>query len=502
MENTEVRDNSGTIKVTQNQRVEEEKRKNLKRFEAYGGAAILFGILFSLVVYNNQAGVSYVVLMIGAILCVHYALWKKQGLPKRGGKMLFFYEAALILLSISLCTTASWRIQTLDFLAMILLAASYIVHCFMEDRDWSIVDQLRAVGKVMLLPLAHMPEPFSGASAYLEKKSLERKEGKKSDNLAAVLLGLVIAVPILLVVVGLLYSADLVFADMIQDIVGDWELADLLMEFVWRAFLLLFAYVVFFTVVSALQAGEVNYSKTDYRTMNPVTAITFMSLVAAVYVLFSGIQLIALVGRAGLPEGVTYAEYAHEGFYQLVVVCVINLILVTFVQHHFKANQILRAILTVVCGCTYIMIASSAMRMILYIEQYLLTFLRVFVLWFLVVLVILLTTILIGIYRSEFPVYRICLVSMTVLYLAFALLHPDYWVARIDLQYGGIDEYYLEEELSEDAVPAYVNATMYMHYMQLYNEDPENEKDTNLIDQIRTFNVMEYIADRYYEEYL
>ena len=54
---------------------------------------------------------------------------------------------------------------------------------------------------------------------------------------------------------------------------------------------------------------------------NPVTGITFTGIMAAVYVLYSGIQIVVLFLRldTGLPDGVTYSQYAHEGFWQLLL---------------------------------------------------------------------------------------------------------------------------------------------------------------------------------------
>ncbi|MFR8843973.1 MAG: DUF4153 domain-containing protein [Waltera sp.] len=44
---------------------------------------------------------------------------------------------------------------------------------------------------------------------------------------------------------------------------------------------------------------------------------------------FSGIQIFGLfLGKMQLPEGYTYAQYAREGFFQLLAVSILNLILV------------------------------------------------------------------------------------------------------------------------------------------------------------------------------
>jgi len=108
------------------------------------------------------------------------------------------------------------------------------------------------------------------------------------------------------------------------------------------------------------------------------------------YLLFSAIQIVYLfIGNMQLPAGVTYAEYARRGFFQLLFVCVLNLAAVLSIQSYFKENRVLKALLLAISGCTLIMTASSACRMLLYIRAYQLTFLRVSVLVALAVIALL-----------------------------------------------------------------------------------------------------------------
>ena len=55
----------------------------------------------------------------------------------------------------------------------------------------------------------------------------------------------------------------------------------------------------------------------------------------------------------------------------------------------FRESKILKAILTIMSLCTFVMIASSAVRMIIYIRYYYLTYLRILVLWALALLTLL-----------------------------------------------------------------------------------------------------------------
>lgn len=92
--------------------------------------------------------------------------------------------------------------------------------------------------------------------------------------------------------------------------------------------------------------------------------------IAVLYLLFSAIQIVYLfIGNMQLPAGVTYAEYARRGFFQLLFVCVLNLAAVLSIQSYFKENRVLKALLLAISGCTLIMTASSACRMLLYIRR-------------------------------------------------------------------------------------------------------------------------------------
>lgn len=113
-----------------------------------------------------------------------------------------------------------------------------------------------------------------------------------------------------------------------------------------------------------------------------------------------------------------------------------------------------KVLLTVISACTYIMIASSAFRMCLYIKNYHLTFLRVFVLWMLALIAVLLAGIVAQIYKETFPLFRYTIVVVTLAVFGFGIVRPDYWIAKYDIDRVATagDQEYLSY-LSSDAAP-------------------------------------------------
>ena len=131
--------------------------------------------------------------------------------------------------------------------------------------------------------------------------------------------------------------------------------------------------------------------------------------------------------------------------------------------------------------------------------------------WFLAVLSICLFYLMASLFNRKFPVYKLSMITVTVLYITLAFAHPDYYVAKYDLKMleessgGKIDvydtaedspgTYYLRNEISADAVPAYVDypellAAFCPDDFYVYDGVPYTEE----YKEIRRFNFARYKA--------
>lgn len=188
-------------------------------------------------------------------------------------------------------------------------------------------------------------------------------------------------------------------------------------------------------------------------------AVTVILLITLLYLVFCGLQLMYLFsnGLFALPEGYTFAEYARRGFFELLAVAMINVVLMLIATAYFEESKFLRRLLTLMTICTYIMIGSAAYRMLLYIGAYHLTFLRLFVLLALVILSLILAGVIIAVYRKSFPLFRYCVAVITVCYLAFAFSKPDYYIASYLEEHKDVltseEAVFLTQDLSLDAAP-------------------------------------------------
>jgi hypothetical protein len=186
-----------------------------------------------------------------------------------------------------------------------------------------------------------------------------------------------------------------------------------------------------------------------------------MFLVAQATVFFGGHDYLRRT------TGLTYAEYVHQGFGQLIVATALTLLVVWAASHKASvesdADRLwLRGALGLLCALALVVVASALYRMNLYQEAYGFSQLRllvdVFEIWLGLIVV---AVILAGIRLRGTWLPRMALVSAAVMLLGLAALNPDAWIARHNLdryeQTGKIDWAYFGD-LSDDAVPTIVDA--------------------------------------------
>jgi hypothetical protein len=143
----------------------------------------------------------------------------------------------------------------------------------------------------------------------------------------AALIGFLIAIPFLIAFGGLFMAADRMFANLVTDLVDlDYEL---IVEHVFLTLVLTWlacGYLGGFLTGTGLGRWD------DVFTTRPglgiVEIATAIALVDLLFLLFVTIQFRYLFGGSGLVEvtpGLTYAEYAREGFGQLALACALVL---------------------------------------------------------------------------------------------------------------------------------------------------------------------------------
>ena len=458
----------------------------------------IYALFYTFCLYKNYSGVTFPFFAAGTLYIFLYYM-RRQGLTLK--KFSYFLMTMIMALGINVCLTGSEVLIVFDKAFIFVLFFTLFLHNLYDDVTWDVSRYAAAILSTVCSAVKYLPAPVRDLAKYLKSRresadpnsytekdtetyasvgrpanlaedtiserqanvapdtttntNTDRPARKGKSNIGYVFLGIVISLPILLVVLPLLASSDIVFMRMLEKVFSFDINEELLDDLFGISFMTIVAFFAVYALKERLddRSGYLERPVPDRRTKNPVVAITISVVMLIVYGLYCAIQIVYLfMGYGSLPSGYTYAEYVHEGFYQLVFVCLINLVLVLMCRKYSKDNMILKIMLTLISACTFIMLFSSAYRMLLYIDAYGLTFLRLFVLWALTVIGFTMIGTCVYIYVSGFPFYKYSLAVLTVTFVIFAFIRPDYQIARYNLTHDpDYDRAYIVNHLSSDA---------------------------------------------------
>ena len=216
----------------------------------------------------------------------------------------------------------------------------------------------------------------------------------------------------------------------------------------------------------AVSQAASQYQKTN-GFIDAVTVVTILILMDILYIIFISIQFSYLFGSLsyGLPESFTYAQYARRGFFELIAVTLINLLIllggINFIKSSGKiVDKTAKVLNCVLIGCTLIMLFSAHFRMSLYEEAYGYTYLRVLTHAFMLYLFVLFTITVYKIWKDRLSLLKSYIIVSIVAYTLINYVNVDAIIVSNNIQRYErehiIDAYYLTT-LSYDVVPQLVD---------------------------------------------
>ncbi|MFF7212282.1 DUF4153 domain-containing protein [Streptomyces sp. NPDC008238] len=304
---------------------------------------------------------------------------------------------------------------------------------------------------------------FAPASAIgWALRGLRERAGRGRSRLVP-MLKTVGVTAVLLVVFGALFAgADAAFADLLSDLMPDVTVTDAPLRVLLLAVGTLFALCAAWTAAAPRRWDRIEV--TPGRARRRAEWALPLVVLAGLFAAFNAVQLAVLFGgyeKVLAKTGLTYAEYARQGFWQLLVVtlltiAVIGLALRWAPRGTDRDRLLVRSVLGTICVLTLVVVASALRRMDLYVDAYGLTRLRISVagveLWLGLLIVLVMAA---GVFGARW-LPRAVVVSAAASVLAFGLVSPDALIAGQQVSRfessGKIDLAYLRN-LSADAVP-------------------------------------------------
>jgi len=482
--------------------------------------SLLLGVVFNLLFYKqplNPVGISYLIFIIAFYGVFLWNLRNKIVFKLSFG---WFLSIPIIALSATYFIFSNHIFAVLNFLIIpILIIAQTTLITEKNNHKWYDEGFVKDILHGMFhRALGNTLKPFVvGLSTIPVGKGNE-----KHEVIHKVLIGLAISIPLLIIIISLLGSADQVFQHFIDKIANSFGSINI-SDFSFQGFIILFITVIVFSYTWSLSNSndsiqtqmQPSLLHTNHRSWDPIISITILVVINCVYLVFTSIQFAYLFGSINhvLPQGYTYAEYARRGFFELLMVTLINFsLLLSSLKFTIKDTkvvtrsvQLLHSLLVL---CTIVILTSAYSRMSLYEAAYGYTYLRVLTHSFMILLGVLFTIAFYKIWNERMSLLKPYIVVSIVAYLIINFANIDVLITKnnIDryLETGKLDTHYLRN-LSYDTLPQLVNLLddekVSIDINKYFVEQQKEIKELSKKQSWQSFNLSEHKAKQVLSQY-
>ena len=365
-------------------------------------------------------------------------------------RVLFLFD---LFLGLTFAMGSNWYFRLWNLLALLVLLPLHALSVTGRLPWWRpamLWERLRLLFRGLF---GRLSAPFAVLTA-----GKRAKDSRRAWTVAAGVCSALVLVALLLPVLA---SADALFAAATEGLRSFIRLhfTTALWELLWGLVLTPFVFGLLVSLRSPGPDTAAKAPKTD--------SLAFVLVLAALnllYLLFLGVQSAGLFGGPDYlaARGISYADWARSGFFQMVGVTILNLSVLlsalTFSRREGRAWKALRLLSALLAVESLVLLASACWRMTLYVTAYGLSFKRLMTYWGMVMMALFLLAALRKVQRPDFSFCRAAFPLALAGWLVINCVPADYLVAKnqVDRYLSGesavIDAEYLLYDLSYDTL--------------------------------------------------
>ncbi len=422
------------------------------------------GLLFDLLFWKKAPGISFPLFVLLGISAGWLLLKINGDTPKKINLWLLipilFFSAMTVLRREPLTAFLGYLFT---FFSVILLAVSFLNGLWPSFgfADY-FANFFNLLGGMLTLP-------------WQERGTMDAPEdGKKKKSLAPILRGLALSLPVWLVFIAMLSSADLIFAQRLNAFLKNFNLGNL-SELMVQVFLIALVGLFFAggVLFAARRSAHVKLIGTEKPLIAPFLGMTEAGiLLGGVILLFGAFVLLQFryffSGQANITlDGFTYAEYARRGFGELLGVAFLSILLqkglsLAIRRESDRNRRVFTWLSLGIVALVLVILVSAFQRLTLYEAAYGFTRLRTYSHVFMVWLGLLLVAVaLMEVLARQRWFFNAAILAAMGFGATLGILNVDKLIVRSNLQSASagmpLDAGYLAS-LSSDAIPPLTEA--------------------------------------------
>lgn len=452
----------------------------------------IFSVLSLCIVFFGLFGGMAIGFSISAIaLVVALAIYMLKN-----GDFTFISVSSLVLaIASSLVFSLYAGDQLSRFIAFVIFFSSTVL-CAVSMVDDTVADTIdgaiKVIRSIIITPFENILLPI--------KALLKNDKNKTAIQIGGAILA---AIPVLIVVIPLLTSADAAFEGLVGKVAE--SLGMTILKLVISVALLMF--ILSFAVSCKYELNETNAKPINFekaRTFKSPFAVTFLGMIALVYLVYMFSQTAYFFSAFSgiLPTGYefTFAQYARRGFFETEAIAFINLLLMGGIlwksvrRENDELNPILKGIMTFISAFTILFIITALSKMVMYISEYGLTVLRLFTSVFMIATAAVIVAFIIRVFNPELDTMKYAFVISLSLFTILCICGIDRTVASYNvnaylngkLKTVDVDTIY---HLSDSAIPYLAKLT------ECEDETIRTKAEQKITSKYRTHMFDDWVCD-------
>ena len=398
----------------------------------------LFVDLIAAVLFDFGIGAS--IFFIANMVVSYLYVWKKKNIKIDIVHNVTF--VLLILFSLFFTFFSNGFVLAIDFAFLIPAQCFWIYTTNGENR-------VKHGGKLTQLFVSVFYYPFANYGSIFSAL-FNKKKGQKGGNGKWIILGLCIALPLVAIVSALLLVGDQMFKAMFSFIFDDFFLH--LLKYVAYAILGIPVAMAIFSCLytkyneeklRAKKQNSTNYSQIA-ESFHIVPAALMYSIViplCVVYFMYLISQLayfVSFIADNLLPQTFTIVDYARNGFFELCVITTINIIIIMLLilltkRKNGAMPMGLRVITVIMCAFTLVFVCTALFKMLMYINKYGFTALRINTSIFMLFLFVMIILIIVKQFFSKVNLFSFALAFSMLFLVGYNVLNVDSFIAQANI---------------------------------------------------------------------
>lgn len=449
----------------------------------------LLAIWCTVLFVGEKLGLSVILFIIPLLLTIYIALKKNNKIKNKKGLLLLI---PILLISATYFLFDNLFFKILNSFALIFLIILLLI--MIIRPTFRLIDIIADNVGILLNPIEYMGNVLSEVTQKITSKLKLKEKTKKKIISACIIL------PIVIIILFLLSSADMVFNALINnilkipmDLIENISIKNLILKIIVTIiFFLYLSATLYYLLTNYIHESRETEIKKKKKDTNTIKAL--LITLNIMYAIFDIIQIKSLLFHS-VGETVSYAEYARQGFFQLMIVSLINLCVILYTKRYDNKqdNNKIKILSIILVGLTFIIIISSFIRMYLYEQEFGYTLLRLLVYISLLAETVCLIPTIMYIIKDKFNIAKSYIVILITIYVLMNYMNIDKIIAMRNIarydKKEDIDIHYLMNNHA-DNIP---ELTKFLHkvkdkdikielknYLNKTNFKTKNFKDWNL----------------------